>query len=103
MTRLGTGAPGGLGPHADTVLAMLMSGRSQPEVATHLHISRHTCGHICHALRRAHGADTIALMLAALHEADKAALRAEVVLLERTVARMAQGERRRGERRIGPE
>jgi len=91
------------GPYAPEILALLLAGQSQPQIAAALMLSAHTLSHYVHRLRRAHGAATVALMLAALHEADKAALRAEVVLLERTVARMAQGERRRGERRIGPE
>lgn len=97
--------PAPLGPYAPAILERLLAGHRQSDIAVELHLAYHSVQHYAERLIHAHGAATVALMVAGIHAADKAELRDAVVLLERKVARMAQGERRRGQvdRRIGPE
>ena len=86
------------GPYAPEILALLLSGHQQPDIARLLHLAPHTVSHYCRRLHKDHGAATVALMVAGIW-AER------VATLERRVARLEQGERRRGvaERRIGPE
>lgn len=81
--------PERLGPHAPRILALLLEGRAQPWIAAQLGLSRHTTSHYVHRLRRAHGAETVELMLAGIRDAREAVLRLRI-------ARLEQGDRRRG-------
>jgi len=85
------------GPFAPQILALLLAGHQQAQIAAELHLALHSVSHYCRRLQRVHGAATVPLMLAGIWSARVAALEARV-------ARLEQGERRRGvaERRAPP-